>query len=344
MARQLKMTIGDEVFYASVTEDGSPRLAALESAGAFESWVLAANVNEGELFFPTPVRDLPDAADIRVDMAQPGDVTFFDDWNTLCLFTSETDPTTTGRLVARIAQEDLPRLRKLYRRVWRGGRVRVTVRLVDVDLQTGAEKALGPEHPAAAPMQPAVARLESLLEEIWLERPYELDDMVAAQADTGRELGVWAYAWGQLMSLSDMLLVLMGMAQEKDGSVRTLRAVAAEQCRSFSVSLGTQAHMVDTQLILAEIASYFGTVETYESYLGLARAAQRWVLQMAFWCNLELPWGRLSKALHKAWNPGEALVEPSAAEDGHKKKSEKKKAKGKDGHKKHAGKKGGGRS
>jgi hypothetical protein len=100
-----------------------------------------------------------------------------------------------------------------------------------------------------------------------------------------------------------MLLVLMRMARQKNGGVRTLRAVAAEQCRFFSDVFGSSAHMVDTRLILAEAASYLEGAETYEAFVELARAVQLWVLQMSFWCDMELPWDVMSRTLHEAWNP-----------------------------------------
>jgi len=94
--------------------------------------------------------------------------------------------------------------------------------------------------------------------------------------------------------------------------------------------------MVDTRLILAEAASYLEGAETYEAFVELARAVQLWVLQMSFWCDMELPWDVMSRTLHEAWNPDVPAAGASASEPGrggkHKKdakpKKKRKKCKG----------------
>lgn len=303
MPKRLKITIDGQALYADLCEVEAPgAVAALEQAGGFESVLFAADVCYGELTFATPASDYWDEENVREETL-PGDVTFYNDWSALCIFTQRMEQFAPGAKVAQVRPSDLPAFQELYVRVWHRQGVRLRCEVVECDDATGTERHLGPASTPRRMAPPAVARFESLLREIWLERPVELDDMVERNATTGRELGVWAYAWGELVNLSDMLLVLMRMARQKNGGVRTLRAVAAEQCRFFSDVFGSSAHMVDTRLILAEAASYLEGAETYEAFVELARAVQLWVLQMSFWCDMELPWDVMSRTLHEAWNP-----------------------------------------
>jgi len=335
MSKRLKITIDGQALYADLCEAEAPgAVAALEQAGGFESVLFAADVCYGELTFATPASDYWDEQNVREETL-PGDVTFYNDWSSVCIFTQRVEQFAPGAKVAQIRPIDLPAFQELYERVWCHQGVRLRCEVVECD-EAGTERHLGPASTPRHIAPPAVARFEALLREIWLERPVELDDMVKRNATTGRELGVWAYAWGELVNLSDMLLVLMRMARQKNGGVRTLRAVAAEQCRFFSDVFGSSAHMVDTRLILAEAASYLEGAETYEAFVELARAVQLWVLQMSFWCDMELPWDVMSRTLHEAWNPDVPAAGASASEPGrggkHKKdakpKKKRKKCKG----------------
>ena len=335
MSKRLKITIDGQALYADLCEAEAPgAVAALEQAGGFESVLFAADVCYGELTFATPASDYWDEQNVQEETL-PGDVTFYNDWSAVCIFTQRVEQFAPGAKVAQIRPIDLPAFQELYERVWCHQGVRLRCEVVECD-EAGTERHLGPASTPRHIAPPAVARFEALLREIWLERPVELDDMVERNATTGRELGVWAYAWGELVNLSDMLLVLMRMARQKNGGVRTLRAVAAEQCRFFSDVFGSSAHMVDTRLILAEAASYLEGAETYEAFVELARAVQLWVLQMSFWCDMELPWDVMSRTLHEAWNPDVPTAGASASEPGrggkHKKdakpKKKRKKCKG----------------
>lgn len=315
MSKRLKITIDGQTLYADLCEAEAPgAVAALEQAGGFESVLFAADVCYGELTFATPASDYWDEQNVQEETL-PGDVTLYNDWSAVCIFTQRMEQFAPGAKVAQIRSADLPAFQELYARVWSHQGVRLRCEVVECD-EAGTERHLGPTSTPRHMAPPAVARFEALLREIWLERPVELDDMVERNATTGRELGVWAYAWGELVNLSDMLLVLMRMARQKNGGVRTLRAVAAEQCRFFSEVFGSSAHMVDTRLILAEAASYLEGTETYEAFVELVRAVQLWVLQMSFWCDMELPWDVMSRTLHEAWNPDVPTAGASASEPG----------------------------
>lgn len=316
MSKRLRITMGEQAFYADLCEAEAPAaVSALEEAGGFDTLLFAADVCYGELTFATPARDYWDQQNVQ-QQTRPGDVTFYNDWSAVCIFTRRMEQFAPGAKVAQVRAEDLPRFQRLYKKVWGSRGARIHCEVVSVDDATGAERHLGPEQPPRRRAVPPVARFDALLREVWLDRPVELDDMVARNAATARELGVWAYAWGELVNLSDMLLVLIRMARQKNGSVRTLRAVAAEQCRFFSDAFGSSAHMIDTRLILLEAASYLEGAETYEQLVDLARAVQLWVLQMSFWCNLELPWDAMSRTLHRAWNPDVPLPAGEAGKNG----------------------------
>lgn len=309
MKKQLKIVVDGEAFYAGLCVDEAPdAVAALEAAGPFETVLFSADVCYGEMTFTTPVDDYWLEENVQPE-TKPGDVTFYDEWSAVCLFTREMEQFGPGAKVAQIAPEDLPRFQRLYDEIWHHPGRRVSVAVVERDDATGEERPCGAPAQegaadAAGEVGPAVSRLQSYLREIWLDRPAELDGMRLRNASTARELGVWAYAWGELVNLSDMLLCLMGMARRGEGDVATLGAVAAEQCRFFATIFESSAHMPRTKAILEEVADDYGTVTDRTGFLALTRAAQRWILQMCLWCDMELPWDRMSATLHEAWNPG----------------------------------------
>ena len=195
MSKRLKITIDGQTLYADLCEAEAPgAVAALEQAGGFESVLFAADVCYGELTFATPASDYWDEQNVQEETL-PGDVTLYNDWSAVCIFTQRMEQFAPGAKVAQIRSADLPAFQELYARVWSHQGVRLRCEVVECD-EAGTERHLGPTSTPRHMAPPAVARFEALLREIWLERPVELDDMVERNATTGRELGVWAYAWG----------------------------------------------------------------------------------------------------------------------------------------------------
>lgn len=191
--------------------------------------------------------------------------------------------------------------------------------------------------PLPAPKTLEVRVLEDELEAIWLKRPGEIDRMVERNAQTGREFGVWAYAWGEAVTLADFLRVLLGMAYEREGSVRTLRAVAARELRFFSPIFRDSAHMAHVSELLEEAAAAYGEVVSFAEFYALTRAVQRYLVQLSFWLDMELPWDGVSALVHRAWNP--ELPDPNlpggadgvAERDGRESKGKREKDKSKSG-------------
>ncbi|MEE1209519.1 MAG: hypothetical protein U0K60_05710, partial [Parafannyhessea umbonata] len=190
MSKRLKITIDGQALYADLCEAEAPgAVAALEQAGGFESVLFAADVCYGELTFATPASDYWDEQNVQEETL-PGDVTFYNDWSSVCIFTQRVEQFAPGAKVAQIRPIDLPAFQELYERVWCHQGVRLRCEVVECD-EAGTERHLGPASTPRHIAPPAVARFEALLREIWLERPVELDDMVKRNATTGRELGVW---------------------------------------------------------------------------------------------------------------------------------------------------------
>lgn len=306
MAKRLRLTVdGTELYADLLTKEAPLACIEMERAGRFRTVLFAANVCYGEMTFNTPVADYWGEQNVQAE-TEPGDVTFYNDWSSVCVFTRRMEQFGPGAKFAQVRGEDLPAFQRLAERAWHEQPITVEVEVVSDS--AGEEPCVlpAPERlfPLPAPKTLEVRVLEDELEAIWLRRPDEIDRMVERNAQTGREFGVWAYAWGEAVTLADFLRVLLGMAYEREGSVRTLRAVAARELRFFSPIFRDSAHMAHVSELLEEAAGAYGEVVSFAEFYALTRAVQRYLVQLSFWLDMELPWDGVSALVHRAWNPG----------------------------------------
>ena len=170
MSKRLKITIDGQALYADLCEAEAPgAVAALEQAGGFESVLFAADVCYGELTFATPASDYWDEQNVREETL-PGDVTFYNDWSSVCIFTQRVEQFAPGAKVAQIRPIDLPAFQELYERVWCHQGVRLRCEVVECD-EAGTERHLGPASTPRHIAPPAVARFEALLRAKRDDRP-----------------------------------------------------------------------------------------------------------------------------------------------------------------------------
>lgn len=124
--KKLKITLGGKTFTADVFEKEAPRtVAALESAGAFDSVVFAANVCSNEITWNTPCGDI-DYLENEVIDEDPGNVVLFPSWGAICVFFGPTEPVGWCTKFAKIVDEDLDGFSREAEKVWykQGGIVR----------------------------------------------------------------------------------------------------------------------------------------------------------------------------------------------------------------------------
>ena len=129
MSKRLKITIDGQALYADLCEG--------------EAVLFAADVCYGELTFATPASDYWDEQNVREETL-PGDVTFYNDWSAVCIFTQRMEQFAPGAKIAQVRSDDLPAFQELYARVWRRQGARLRCEVVERDDATGAERHLGP--------------------------------------------------------------------------------------------------------------------------------------------------------------------------------------------------------
>lgn len=147
-----------------------------------------------------------------------------------------------------------------------------------------------------------VERLLAGMEGMWLERPEDVSRMVGRNFDTGKEFSCWAYCWGYLSNLGDLLYTLYGMANEGEGDVATLGALLARRCRAYADGFEAAGHMTDCSGMLREAADGFEAVADHAELARLARALQRYVMQLSFWVDMELPWAEVCEYVDRRWH------------------------------------------
>lgn len=145
-------------------------------------------------------------------------------------------------------------------------------------------------------------KLDAAMKDMWIDRPADVDRMVGRNFDTGKEFSVWAYTWGYLSNLSDLLFDLSTEGKKGSGDLETLKTLAARTCRRYADSLRHTAHLEDCAAMLDESADAFEALADHAGLAVLARALQRYLMQLSFWIDMELPWADVCELVHSRWH------------------------------------------
>lgn len=309
--KMLKITLGNKDFMADLCVEEAPQtVAAFEAAGPFTSFIFAANICSNEVTWNTPVAEL-DVLENKVFYEDPGNIVFYPPWGCICAFFGPTEPVGWCTKFAKITDADLPGFIAEADKVWhtQGGSVTTAVVEVDDGYEAEAENAAGVECVSEAAGMAATAEGAAIVEKIaaatqsiWTERPADVDRMIGRNYDTGKEFSVWAYSWGYLSNLGDLMYEYFQLGTAGEGDLTTLKLLAARQCRRYSGSFEHSAHMSDTYTLLLEAADGFERVGSHAEFAKLARTLQRFVMQVSFWVDIELPWAEVSTFVDAHWH------------------------------------------
>ena len=153
-------------------------------------------------------------------------------------------------------------------------------------------------------MDALIARIDAAVAAMWVDRPADVERMVGRNYDTGKEFSVWTYTWGYLGNLADQMYEYAQMGRAGEGDLATLRALAARQCRRYAGSLEHTAHMEDAKAVLEAVADGFeGTAcGDHATFAVLANKCQRYLRQLSFWVDIELPWAAVSELVDARWH------------------------------------------
>ena len=150
--------------------------------------------------------------------------------------------------------------------------------------------------------QELLSKISAATQGIWLDRPTDVDRMVGRNYDTGKEFSVWAYSWGYLSNLGDLMYEYFQVGNAEEGDLATLKMLAARQCRRYAGNFEHSAHMSDCYTLLREAADGFEAVSSHAEFAQLARTLQRYLMQLSFWVDIELPWAEVSTYIDTVWH------------------------------------------
>ena len=138
-----------------------------------------------------------------------------------------------------------------------------------------------------------------------------------AQFTIARGFGRWAQAVGYRVTptqrgrydlgplrarATDALSLLRAQANENanDGTadLATINNSAARLCDWFSGAFDVTGKMDDTTAILAHSRDLYAQVETHEQFAALTRATERYLVQLQFWVDRQIPWPAISDLVH----------------------------------------------
>ena len=142
--------------------------------------------------------------------------------------------------------------------------------------------------------------LEQLADQMMCEEPRDIDLLRRRKLDTGREFAVWEYTVGYCMNASDVLSLLRVQASEADApaDLETLKSTAERICDWYAGSFKVTGAMDDAFAILCRCRDLYPAVEDTEQFCALTRATERYLVQLLFWVDRQLPWPAVSDLVH----------------------------------------------
>lgn len=147
------------------------------------------------------------------------------------------------------------------------------------------------------------AALRDLADDMVCNEPQDIERLCARKLDTGREFAVWEYVMGYCMNFSDQICVLRAQVEaaergEEPGDTATLARSMQRLCTWYSGQFDTTAKMDDAVAILARAGECFGDVRDLVTFCDLARGLERYLVQLMFWVDRQIPWSAVSDLVH----------------------------------------------
>lgn len=159
------------------------------------------------------------------------------------------------------------------------------------------------EHLSSLTANELAASLRVLADDMVCSEPQDIERLRARKQDTGREFAVWEYVMGYCMNFSDQICVLRAQVEaaergEEPGDTATLARSMQRLCTWYSGQFDTTAKMDDAVAILARAGECFGDVRDLVTFCGLARGLERYLVQLMFWVDRQIPWSAVSDLVH----------------------------------------------
>ena len=86
--------------------------------------------------------------------------------------------------------------------------------------------------------------------------------------------------------------------EDLTADLATIKNSAARLCDWFSGAFDVTGKMDDTTAILAHSRDLYAQVETHEQFAALTRATERYLVQLQFWVDRQIPWPAISDLVH----------------------------------------------
>lgn len=159
------------------------------------------------------------------------------------------------------------------------------------------------EHLSSLTANELAASLRVLADDMVCSEPQDIERLRARKQDTGREFAVWEYVMGYCMNFSDQICVLRAQVEaaergEEPGDTATLARSMQRLCTWYSGQFDTTAKMDDAAAILARAGECFGDVRDLVTFCDLARGLERYLVQLMFWVDRQIPWSAVSDLVH----------------------------------------------
>lgn len=154
-----------------------------------------------------------------------------------------------------------------------------------------------------APLPELARLLRELADEMVCNEPEDMARMRARKTDVGREFAVWEYTVGYCMNFSDQLSLLRAQADaaergEEPGDLATLARATERLCDWYAGSFDVTGKMDDAVAIIGRCGRCFPTARSLAEFRDLCRGLERYLVQLLFWVDRQIPWSAVSDLVH----------------------------------------------
>ena len=290
MGARFRIRVGVEECVCQLLEDKAPNVCRIfRSALPLRSFAVHAKFAEEELIIMLPF--WTEAENFRDEGNIQGDVSFYPNRQTLCLFYGHVTPFgKPGNVFARLV-EGQEAMRRAAQIVLDRGSLPAMIYL------EGAEEG-ETSFPTSQPETSLTPRVRSFLANVWAVEPPDVRALRDFKRPLMGNLPCVLYACFDLFWASENLQVCRDMARRRTLSLSDLnRMTAALLARTRS----RLAHwdMKDTVALLDESVTYFsrGGPLTTEEYMSITQDLLLALDRVQSWIDAMIPWSKLDRSL-----------------------------------------------
>jgi len=293
MARELKLTVGEETASFVLFEDKTPNTCRrLIESLPLQSTAIMAKVAGLEIMIRVPFF-LDSGGENEITAQKAGNVCFVPGSQNVCVFCEDLPGLGPCSWIGSITK-NLEGIREQARRIKyrQGAEVRIY------------EEGKPLRHSATAgPRESFTDKLRAVREKMWSEKPREIEralDKSEGYTDSwGSSFFPTLYAWEESVACRNSLLSVRSVLMDSDSDLSTLKRITASLLDLY-VSYFRMTNMGETTELLRRAAAQVDTLGSKAGLRELLEELIRYSGRLHYWIEPIMPWTEIVKAFEDA--------------------------------------------